>query len=788
MNNKLIGLAVAGSLALTACSGGSGSGPKDPIVPPGPGGVARTKVLFDPADTDGDGNKPLPVPNDLLFSGTTDLSLNFPGVSDADLLGADGTKRTQAALSKLDGWSTHAPFVIQFANSAAGTKLSEASLNAGVKLFKVTLNRTATAQGVIPPTGPVTAIERELTAGTDYKLELAKDDPSGMTLRVIPLKLFAPQASYMVVITNALQDSAGNGVLPDTTYGVMKQATPPANASPEQTALHGLIQAQEIAASSAGIARDSISLSYTFTVQSRAVMTVGLPAVLANPQVKGVITVADKPAFSAIAIPLSSLSPATKPIGGDYVSVRFGEVTVPYFSTPRTSTAQDTGPVFGQWKSPQLRPDNSQPNPFYPNLNYMFPFPAPQGAGPVAGFERIPVLAAIPTSPACVKPASGWPVTIFQHGITGNRTQMLAVAPALNNSACHAVIAIDLPMHGIAADNAINVGVGTATGGALSVFKGYAPGGVRERTFGLDLQNGAGELLKADGVPDPSGAWFINLLSLGTTRDNLRQGVSDLHSLVTAIPAMDLDSDPLTVDLDPAKVTFEGISLGGIVGGSFVALEAAQDNRVKAAVLNVPGGSVAKLLDGSFSFGPRIRAGLAASGVTAGSAAYEQFLWSAQTLADQGDPINYADLSVAKGNPLLVQEVVGNGTTNPADMVVPNNTQAGTFQNPVTTAPYTITSEGPLAGTDPLIAALGTAPTSSSVAPSATNIRAAVRFLIGHHSILLTTDANQNGQGDEPAVFADVQREMQTQTVSFLKSEGKALSINPQVVGLIVKQ
>src|SRR3546814_5166859 len=45
-------------------------------------------------------------------------------------------------------------------------------------------------------------------------------------------------------------------------------------------------------------------------------------------------------------------------------------------------------------------------------------------------------------------PADGWPVVIFQHGITGNRTQMIAIAPALA-AAGFATVAIDLPLHGL---------------------------------------------------------------------------------------------------------------------------------------------------------------------------------------------------------------------------------------------------------------------------------------------------------------------------------------------------
>ena len=62
----------------------------------------------------------------------------------------------------------------------------------------------------------------------------------------------------------------------------------------------------------------------------------------------------------------------------------------------------------------------------------------------------IPVLASVPKS--CPMPEAGWPVVIFQHGITQNRTNLLAVAESFAK-ACYAAVAIDLPLHGITDPN-----------------------------------------------------------------------------------------------------------------------------------------------------------------------------------------------------------------------------------------------------------------------------------------------------------------------------------------------
>jgi pimeloyl-ACP methyl ester carboxylesterase len=47
-----------------------------------------------------------------------------------------------------------------------------------------------------------------------------------------------------------------------------------------------------------------------------------------------------------------------------------------------------------------------------------------------------------------VRPASGWPLVIFQHGITRNRSDMFAIAATLAGQG-FAVVAVDPPPHGL---------------------------------------------------------------------------------------------------------------------------------------------------------------------------------------------------------------------------------------------------------------------------------------------------------------------------------------------------
>src|SRR5262249_17771725 len=161
---------------------------------------------------------------------------------------------------------------------------------------------------------------------------------------------------------------------------------------------------------------------------------------------------------------------------------------------------------------------------------------------------------------------------------------------------------------------------------------------------------------------DPTGASFINLSSLLTTRDNLRQGAADLITLARSLPNMTLDEDS-GGDIDPAAVHFLGHSLGGIVGGLFLGVASSTEG--KTATLAMPGGGLAHLLRDSPTLSPRILAGLEAQGWVPDSPSFERFLRDAQTVWDSGDPLNYI-AAAASRHPIHLLQIVGT-TSSPPD-------------------------------------------------------------------------------------------------------------------------
>jgi pimeloyl-ACP methyl ester carboxylesterase len=314
---------------------------------------------------------------------------------------------------------------------------------------------------------------------------------------------------------------------------------------------------------------------------------------------------------------------------------------------------------------------------------------------------------------------------------------MIALADVLADVG-FAMVAIDQPLHGI-----------VDTGNPLHV--GTQDGGLRERTFGLDLAGGGPSGNLPDGTADDSGAHFVNIGSPQTQRDNLRQAVADLFAVVKVIQDdWDIDGAGAAEDLDDSQIHFVGVSFGGIIGTVFCAADSQGPAPViKSAMLSVPGGGLPKMLAASEAFGPGLLASLAAVGVVPGTPEYEQLMTTFQSVVDSGDPINFSPALGASSTPVLLHEVIGGGPQGSvSDQVVPNAVLGA-----------------PLSGTEPMIAAMGL--TSVGAAGSNPVSKAAVRFIEGVHGSLL--DPDPEGDGFTSPTF-EVFAEMQIQVSNWVAS------------------
>ena len=639
-------------------------------------------AIFDPA------NGKIPATNNLLFAGSTDGTLNIPTVS-SDSTGAQLLK---TALNTLDGFSTVNPIITDF-----GDALDPASIKAGDSVHVYELGRDADGNATVA--SEVTSLAGAVTGDNNDKLVL---------IPTVPLK---GGTNYAVIITNKVKTAAGYPVVASQTYTASKGTASLVGSEFEALEPIRLVTNEnEKLAASQGVKPSDVVLSWQFKTQTiGAVLQTLHDSAQASPLV--VAPAVDASSGTPVQLTTKNFLDPTgqNPAIVGKANVYIGALTVPYYLN--TGTGATTGFLSTASGAPLSPADNT----------------------PVKKSDvTIPVLMTVPNAASKgggAAPEGGFPVVIFQHGITANRTSLLPIADALADAGFVGV-AIDLALHGV-----------DPNGDAAAIHASNTPFDETELTFDLDLVNNQTGAPGPDGLADPSGQFFINLTSLPTSRDNIRQSVSDLFVLRKSLGGIasglpDVPAPALNAD----NVRFIGHSLGGIVGAVFLAF---QDD-VGAATLGMPGGGIAQLLNNSPTFGPRIAAGLAANGIDKGTPEFDAFMATAQWIIDPADPINHAAVAGAKHKIHMI-EVVG-GNSNPPDQVIPNS---------VATAP--------LSGTEPLARVMGLSP----VAPPGASNGGLVRFNAGNHSSILIPTADT----------LDVTVEMQTETAAFLATNGANLPI-----------
>jgi len=791
MKKLLISLAVTSALGLTGC-GESLQDLKDDAQS-GETVVPVSRVVFDP--TAGK----VSVPNDLLFQGTTDGTLVLPGETATTPNYAD----PQTALGALDGWSTQNPFSIEL-SIAGGYTLDGASVARpdAVKLIEVVMGDPASpvADCRAVPRGVACKPVATLTWGSDYITKAV-----GNNVAVIPLKPLKAATTYLVVLTNNLKDSGGRAIAPSTTYELVKQdlTTLPLG-SEAQRALQGVINSFENAASAVNISKDTIIYSAAMTTQSTSnvlttVKQLMLPSALNN-NTPPMLTMADTGLLVSDALfPGQTIAdnPADPRFAFKLAKLYSGTISLPYYSGVPTAENPlapvnanwmarcDSGAIIASLSAAQKTAlessltgsqmlNDAVCNAASSGLLRDFGLDARRH---LTKFNTIPKVQATQTLKVQItipnaayglqKPATGWPVVMLQHGITSCKENMLAVTGSLASQG-FATVAIDHPLHG---------------------------------SRGFDLNNDGTDEINASGSScgrSGSATAYMNLASLLTTRDNLRQSIADMLGL-----RLGLNFNNQAGLLNTNDVQFLGHSLGAITGTSFIALtnstlgsEAADAlYHVKSSVQAMPGGAVANFLLESPAFGDLIKSSvmLGTSSLAAGfkafvdskqtcldaatyatcasqfvtpyladlttkgqtatlatiSATLTQFAFAAQTITDSGDPNNYAAKVVSNGTPTSVIEVVGNGTDNKSDQVIPN--QAVNM---------------PLAGTEPLAKLLAVKSVPATAGSYAVDGAVISRYLVGEHSSILS-----------PTVSAAATTEMQKQSLTFFLSRGAGIQV-----------
>ncbi|WP_017220206.1 VolA/Pla-1 family phospholipase [Moritella dasanensis] len=778
---------------------------------------ARTaKISFDPL------KKNVSTPNNLLFSGSLDGTINLP--DEADIVATAQYRDISLVQGALDGWQLSVPFSIPLVygdknasyHAINDIKLDVNSMPEGVLIYKVRASGFADNCGDLPapPTGgsfkagQTCSIEGKLLFDRDYTATF-----SNGAIVVTPLKPFSPATSYMVVVTDQLKDVQGRGVATSTGYQLLSS---PIAAGDSQTVqgLKGLTQFNHFLLANEGMT-DTPIYSAVFTTQSVGNVLTTLQKIHGGMAAAGALKMEALQATGATAADIADAY-----LGGSQPSFAAAKyyktsINAPYYlSDLLTQTAGDMN-GWAQAKSDSpiailqlLDPtsthhnadfaNNASPTGFYQQASLQVADPSAlfganttetavllansgltgltyqvngetkqvDSAHHLTAFNPIPKILSTATLEVDVylpdtgltgltMPPAGWPVVIFQHGITTLKETAAAVAAGYVSQG-FAVVAIDLPYHG--------------TRGLLKNADGV---------YGLSASD---SFKSAAPYANADAQVFANLGSFLSIRENLRQATADLFSLRAALQANGAPQvNTAPAELDGNKVHFAGQSLGSIVGVPFTALAGQVnigvpiDYSLISSALNVPGAGLAGVFQYSPSFGPSVEAGLKTNagyvGLIAaglgfkdgnGSTALEKFAAYqiaepvaaklaidlnypafaevfgsiAQTVVDGADPLSYA-AKYGFTVPTILHEVVGDGSEGSSDQTIPNTV-----------------ANKPLIGTEALIATLGLEGTATTATGSKV-----VRFNQGSHGSLI-----------DPTASIDVTVEMQTQLVSYAVS------------------
>jgi dienelactone hydrolase len=631
--NRLMKPAIAAALVTVALGGCSASKDGDPYPLP------LTDVFKAEFNTT---SGSLPNPTDLFFNGSTDGTLNVPAT-------IPWRANNREALNALDGWSTTAPITTRFSTAIDPGSLTAESVRV-VELYLSNTTKAPASGAELPPNVP-SPVRRVLTPDVDYVVGVGDEvDGNGRTLKITPLKPLTPSTGatnigYLVLLTNGIDGADGQAATPDDQYASYLSAPNDCSSFPTSDALNfglcRLTKAHLQIAAGVGLDPASVVMSWTFSTQSIEDTLDVLSATTTAQPIAVIPTGMD-----------------TKVASGGLLqgkaNVYVGRTVVPYYLTPAANPTDRASVLTKFWVAAGASPVPGL-DPTSRHVTRFNPLPEKKAD------QAIPLLMTVPNATAaggaCVKPASGWPVAIVQHGITGNRTQALAMADSFAD-ACVVVAAIDLPLHGLVPDQD---GVEPNTTSPLfcsSTTPNPACMGAIERTFNVDLVNNSSGAATSDALIDSSGAHFINIPSPLTSRDNARQAASDLNVLFKSIQTLDFDG-VAGADIDPNRVHLVGLSLGAMTG-----IVAADHTPFRTMSGSAPGGVIVQLLLDSATFGPRIRQALSA-GLVIDSYIYDLFVSYLQTVVDSSDPVNHV-FGAQESLPLHLMEVVG-------DAVIPNS-------------------------------------------------------------------------------------------------------------------
>ena len=403
-------------------------------------------------------------------------------------------------------------------------------------------------------------------------------DPTTSTLHAEADHLLAQHTRYALVVTDGLRDLAGQPVEPAAAFTRVVHE----DFDTSQAYLVELAEALEALAPGEGPHPDDLRahlvVASVFTTRSVTALLEQIRRQLAatTPAPADFLL---GPGGTRTVFPLSTITRLTQMAetgtAPSFTAVDFSGLLLALQVIPGV-----VGVVaFGTYASPDYE---VHPGEFIPPVGTRTGVPVVQGTN---------ALSFVLILPSGARPPGGWPVAIFGHGSSGAKelAGLTAAQMAAQGIATIGINMVGSGAGGIGCGPLSTVTVTQSGGSAVTFLAGCR---------GID-QDGDGDIKVDEGrsATPPHGI-------IGQS-DGFRQTVVDLMQLVRVIQVgVDVDGDGVP-DLDPARISYYGQSLGGVYGTVFLAVEPA----VRVGVLNVAGAPLVE----TYRLSPVNRPGLRAS-------------------------------------------------------------------------------------------------------------------------------------------------------------------------------
>jgi len=234
------------------------------------------------------------------------------------------------------------------------------------------------------------------------------------------------------------------------------------------------------------------------------------------------------------------------------------------------------------------------------------------------------------TIPEGVAPGTPIPVVYFGHGLFTSRELVYMIANTLAQEG-YATFSIDLPYHG--RRTPCTQDLDCVGGRCDELGQCLLPDGSKG-----ELATISSPWPDGPEWPAVTGALFVDVEEMSTTPDHFAQAVLDLAQGLRVIRGADWASVSGGYVLNGQDVMYLGMSLGGILGSIFSAVEPT----ILSFALNVPGANFFQLLVTSGSFQTALQHVLDERNIERDTDEYFRFETSLRWLLDPVDPLNIA--------------------------------------------------------------------------------------------------------------------------------------------------